>query len=81
MVPSVKARGNVCGSEVLRKLETLRREGGRECGLTRLGGRSRDDRHGCCVVRRGGSVPSMPKELDVLLVCDGFGVEDVLIDF
>jgi hypothetical protein len=29
MVPSAKARGNVCGSEVLRKLETLR-GGGRE---------------------------------------------------
>ena len=28
-----------------------------------------------------GSVPGMPEEPDVLLICDRFGVEDAMIDF
>ena len=33
-----------------------------------------------CVGVHGG-VPDMPEERDVLLICDGFGVEDVVINF
>ena len=28
-----------------------------------------------------GSVPGVPEKPDVLLICDGFGVEEVMIDF
>ena len=33
-----------------------------------------------CVGVHGG-VASVPEEPDVLLICDGFAVEDVMIDF
>ena len=53
-----------------------------ECGLTSLGGEAAMlDTDVALRVGGHGGVPGMPEELDILLICDGFGVEDVLIDF